>query len=309
MDNVCHTLAGAAIGHTGLKRRTRFAQGALMISANVPDLDVLVFLTDVPSVAFRRGWTHGVLAQALLPVLVTGAFWAVDRLRPRRAVDTPPFNGAWLLLLAYLGVYSHVLLDLLNNYGVRLLTPLDWRWFYGDAVFIIDPWLWLALGAGVWLARRRRSAAPGRWAVVFAACYIALVVGSARLARDLVADEWRRQHGAPPRALMVGPRPVTPLVRDVIVDAGDSYAVGVFDWRTRAVMWEEQRLPKNDLLPEVAQARGDPGVQAFLVWSRFPFWRIESDPAGSRVTVGDARFITAVRGFAASVVIAAPKGS
>jgi inner membrane protein len=46
MDNVCHTLVGAAIGHTGLKRRTRFAQGALMISANVPDLDVLVFLTE-----------------------------------------------------------------------------------------------------------------------------------------------------------------------------------------------------------------------------------------------------------------------
>ena len=309
MDNVCHTLVGAAIGHTGLKRRTRFAQGALMISANVPDLDVLIFLTDVPSVAFRRGWTHGVLAQALLPVLVTGAFWAVDRLRPRRAVDTPPFNPVWMLLLAYVGVYSHVLLDLLNNYGVRLLTPLEWRWFYGDAVFIIDPWLWLALGAGVWLARRQRSSRPARWAVGVAACYIALVVGSARMARDIVADEWRREHGTSPRALMVGPRPVTPLVRDVIVDAGDSYAVGVFDWGARGVRWEEQRLPKNDQRPEVAEARNDPAVQAFLVWSRFPFWRLEPDGAGTRVTVGDARFITAVRGFAASVVIAAPKGS
>lgn len=104
---------------------------------------------------------------------------------------------------------------------------------------------------------------------------------------------------------MVGPRPVTPLVREVIVDAGDNYAVGVFDWRTRQVSWEAQRLPKNDTLPEVARAREDPGVRAFLVWSRFPFWRVEPDAAGTRVTVGDARFITAVRGFAASVVIPA----
>lgn len=309
MDNVCHTLVGAAIGHTGLKRRTRFAQGALMISANAPDLDVLVFLTDVPSVAFRRGWTHGVLAQALLPVLVTGAFWAVDRFRPRRDAATPPFNAAWMLLLAYLGVYSHVLLDLLNNYGVRLLTPVEWRWFYGDAVFIIDPWLWLALGVGVWLARRRRSSTPARWAVAMAACYIAAVVVSAWVARDIVVDQWRRDHGAAPHALMVGPRPITPLVRDVIVDAGDGYAVGVFDWRTRDVTWEDERLPKNVARPEVARARDDPGVQAFLVWSRFPFWRIEADPAGTRVTVGDARFITGVRGFAASVVLAKPKGS
>ena len=304
MDNVCHTLVGAAIGHTGLKRRTRFAQGVLMVSANVPDLDVLVFLTDVPSVAFRRGWTHGVLAQTLLPVLVTGAFWAVDRLRPRRADDTPAFHQGWALLLAIVGVYSHVLLDLLNNYGVRLMAPLDWRWFYGDAVFIIDPWLWLALGAGVWLARRRQSFTPARWAVAVAACYIAVVVGSARLARDIVADEWRREYGASPRALMVGPRPITPLVRDVIVDAGDSYAVGVFDWRMRGVVWEEQRVPKNDRRPEVAQARNDPGVQAFLVWSRFPFWRIERDAEGTRVTVGDARFMGAVRGFSQSTIVA-----
>ena len=55
MDNVCHTLVGAAFGEAGLKRRTRFGGATLMIAANLPDLDVLVFTTDVPSVAFRRG--------------------------------------------------------------------------------------------------------------------------------------------------------------------------------------------------------------------------------------------------------------
>ena len=39
-----------------------------MIGANLPDVDVLVFTTAIPAVSFRRGWTHGVVGQALLPV-------------------------------------------------------------------------------------------------------------------------------------------------------------------------------------------------------------------------------------------------
>ncbi len=73
MDNVCHTLVGAALGEAGLKHRTRFGLATLMVASNLPDVDVLVFATSTPSVAFRRGWTHGVLADALLPALLTAA--------------------------------------------------------------------------------------------------------------------------------------------------------------------------------------------------------------------------------------------
>lgn len=304
MDNVCHTLVGAAIGHTGLRRRTRFAQSALMVAANVPDVDVLVLLTDVPSVAFRRGWTHGVFAQLLLPCAVVAVFALANRLRPPRAGgDAPPFRPWWILLLACLGVISHVLLDLLNNYGIRLLAPTDWRWFYGDAVFIIDPWLWLTLGLGVWLARRRRSAVPARWAVGVALAYVLALVWSARAAEARVLSQWVREQGAPPVSTMVGPRPLTPLTRDVIVDAGANYARGTFDWRTGRVTWDAQRVFKNDHWPHIAVARGDPAVRGFLLWARFPFWRLEPAPAGMTVTVGDARFTGAVRGFSQSVVV------
>jgi membrane-bound metal-dependent hydrolase YbcI (DUF457 family) len=161
MDNVCHTLVGAAFGEAGLKQRTRFGQSTLMIAANLPDLDVLVFATDVPSVAFRRGWTHGTMAQALLPVLLATTFYAIGRMRSVRA-DGVPVRMGWLLLLSYVGVLSHVALDWLNSYGIRLPMPFDGRWFYGDTLFIIDPWLWLTLGVGVWLARRRGGPGPAR---------------------------------------------------------------------------------------------------------------------------------------------------
>jgi inner membrane protein len=302
MDNLCHTLVGAAIGEAGLKTRTAYGNATLMIAANLPDIDVLVFATGTPSVAFRRGWTHGVLAQALLPLVLTAVIYLAASRRQRRGGESPLHVG-WLLALAYLGLYSHVLLDLLNNYGLRLLAPVNWRWFYGDSLFIVDPWLWLSLGAGTWLARRRLSTSPARLALVAATLYIGAMVISGRVARDVVADAWQAERGQPLQRLMVGPQPVTPLTRAVIVDAGDHYESGTFSWLPARVAFDGAPVPKNDRRPEVAAARSDPGVTAFLVWSRFPFWTLEPLPEGTRVTVADMRFMAGGRRFSASTVV------
>jgi glycosyltransferase involved in cell wall biosynthesis len=90
-----------------------------------------VFLTDVSPVSFRRGWTHGLPAQVLLPLAVALLFWLVGRFRSVRDERDPPLHVGWLVLLSGIGVYSHVLLDLLNTYGVRLLAPLEWNEPFG----------------------------------------------------------------------------------------------------------------------------------------------------------------------------------
>ena len=274
-----------------------------MIAANLPDIDVLVFTTSTPSVAFRRGWTHGIASQALLPIALTGLIWLVARWRPGGR-DRPVHLG-WVLALSYIGVYSHVLLDLLNNYGVRLLAPVNWRWFYGDSVFIIDPWLWIVLAGGIWLARRQASAAPARRAVLIALLYIGAMVVTARLARDIVIDAWQAEHGRTVDRLMVGPVPITPLQRAVIVDAGDHYDSGTFTWWPTRVTFDPASVPKNDDRPEVAIAREAPNVRAFLVWSRFPFWTLEPVAGGTRVTVADMRFMATGARFSASTVVTA----
>jgi inner membrane protein len=306
---------GAAFGEAGLKRRTRFGNAVLMISANLPDIDVLVFATSTPAVSFRRGWTHGVLAQLLLPIALTATAAIVHRVWPATstptAEDEPRFNAWWILLLSYVGVYSHVLLDYLNNYGVRLLAPFDWQWFYGDAVFIVDPWLWLSLGAGTWLAWKRRTPAPARGALVFATAYAIAMLLSARAAREVVVRTWEQTRGAAPIALMVGPRPVTPFTRDVIVDAGEHYEIGTFSWSGPSITFDRDRIPKNDALPAVRAARSAPVIRAFLTWARFPFWTVDAGSNGTSVTVGDMRFagfgaLRAVGGrarFAATVIV------
>ncbi len=302
MDNVCHTLVGAAFGEAGLKQRTRFGNATLMIAANLPDLDAIVFATDVPSVAFRRGWTHGTIAQLLLPPLLTAACCALDRIRPAPAAAMRT-RARSLLLLSYLGVLSHVALDWLNNYGVRLLMPFDNAWFYGDTLFIVDPWLWLTLGTGVWLARRWGESRPARQALVLAMAYIAAMSVTAQVARGIVAGAWLTDHGSEPRTLMVGPAPVTPFRREVIVDAGTYYATGTFTWLPPRVTFDPLVVPKNDGAPPVARAREVPSVRGFLVWSRFPFWTLAQTDAGTRVTVGDMRFVGRRGLFVQSVTV------
>jgi inner membrane protein len=301
VDNICHTLVGASFGEAGLKRQTRFGNTTLMIAANLPDVDVLVFASSLPAVAFRRGWTHGILAQALLPIALTAAMLGVNRLFPGRA-DEPPVRTRGLLLLSYVGVLSHVALDLLNNYGVRLLMPFSNRWFYGDAVFIIDPWLWLTLGTGIWLTRRRGIPTAARYGLTLAAVYIAAMCINARVARNVVLDEWRAIRGGAPVSLMVGPQPVTPFRRQVIVDGGLDYETGTLDLLSRRLTLDAVILRK-DTDPRVARAREAPHIRAFLVWSRFPVWTLEETSEGTRVSVSDLRFAGRGAPFVQSVVI------
>src|SRR3546814_3011978 len=83
--------------------------------------------------------------------------------RGKRPTGRLPVHMGWLLALAYIGCLSHPALDWLNNYGIRLLEPFSHRWFYGASIFIIDLWIWIALGVSVWLSlRRERLAAADR---------------------------------------------------------------------------------------------------------------------------------------------------
>ncbi len=80
--------------------------------------------------------------------------------------QSPPMRPGVLLGIAFLGVWSHPLLDWLNTYGIRLLMPFNDTWFYGDTLFIIDPWVWLLAGAGVVLARSESWRGISGWIVL-----------------------------------------------------------------------------------------------------------------------------------------------
>jgi inner membrane protein len=75
-------------------------------------------------------------------------------------------------------------MDWLNSYGVRLLMPFSNRWFYGDALFIVDPVLYVVFGAAVVWSRIRIARAhpaparPARLGLTVAAVYVAVMLMS-----------------------------------------------------------------------------------------------------------------------------------
>src|ERR671912_2928739 len=108
MDNVCPSLLGAALGKAGLARRTPLGMTTLVVANNLPDVDVAVFATDTLAMSFRRGWTHGVLAQLTLPIALTGAMLLYDRYYRKKSSPADRAHPGQLLLLSYIGVLLHV---------------------------------------------------------------------------------------------------------------------------------------------------------------------------------------------------------
>jgi inner membrane protein len=166
MDNITHTLVGLAAAKAGLERLSPGATVVCLVAANSPDADIVALAGGRWFyLEHHRGITHsvvGTLVMALLvPLLVYACGRAVARLRGK-----PPRTHLKGLILASLVVTAtHPLLDLTNSYGLRPWLPWSGRWYYGDLVFIVDPWLWLALGGAAFLATSRTRWRVAAWAV------------------------------------------------------------------------------------------------------------------------------------------------
>jgi inner membrane protein len=294
MDNVCHTLLGAALAQTGLKKRSPLGATTLLIAANLPDLDIISLAWGGSTMfAFRRGWTHGVLALSIWPFILAGAVVLVDRTVARRGARYGPLVG-----LAAIGVLSHILLDLLNTYGVRWLMPFSERWYYGDTLFILDMWVWLMLGVGVFVSVRRERRGTGDWrrparaALALAAVYTVGMFTLGRLAAAQVRFELRAA-GVPVVRVLASPLPLTPVTRDVVVDEGDGYLVGRI--RTGGNFVEEGHWPKqnpfdDDGDPAIALAASTPAAAAFLRWARYPTYLVDRRGGTTVVHFIDLRF-------------------
>lgn len=312
MDNLCHTLVGAALGSAGLARRKPLATATLLIGANLPDVDgfTYAFLDGPTSLAFRRGWTHGILAMAVLPVVLAAAMVGWDQMVRRRLEKSRgqalractrrssriPARFRALLLPAFAAVLSHPLLDFLNTYGVRFLYPFSERWFYGDTLFIVDPWVWLALAVGVAFARVRRRRGnprpdlPARAALAGVVAYVVVMMGSSFAGRVIVRRAARAAGVAPSGRVLVSPLPLVPTWRMALVEEPGGYRFGSLRWTPLPVVRFDEFRRVNDDDPAVVAAKRLRSFRQFLVWARFPYYDVRREGSSAVVTAGDARY-------------------
>ena len=184
MENLTHTCVGYLLARTGLRRLSPLGTAALVIGANLPDIDVLYTLSGDPTtyLVHHRGLSHSFVGLVGLSLIQTAFLWGIGRYLPRKAMPQPCPHFGWLFLLSLIALASHFILDYTNSYGVRPWLPFSNQWYYGDLVFIADPYLWLLLGgACVWYATKKvwSVVSTGLLAVVLTA--LVFTVGSALL--------------------------------------------------------------------------------------------------------------------------------
>lgn len=328
MDPIAHTLVGSALAEAGLKRLSRYASATLIIGANLPDIDAVAqFWGDDVALYVRRGWSHGILAMLVLPLMLAGVVWAWHRWRGWRSADSPPFRPLAIVALAFIGVWSHPLLDWLNTYGVRLLMPFSETWFYGDTLFIIDPWFWLLTAAGLVLACRHRGGLIG-WALL-AALTSLLIVNSALAPLPvkilwllgivaIAAFRWRRalpgtwssRVGLATLTLYIGSTHglarlaeahyVGGLVKPQHVQSnpmpGNPFAhrvVTVFHTHYRVIGHDGKIIEVPRLAPDriVQAAMANGTIKGFMKWTRFPYWRVRETADSWIVEFRDLRYL------------------
>ena len=300
MDNLTHSLVGALLGQMGLKRKTGLAMPTLIIAANIPDTDaVAVLLGGQQHLAIRRGITHGPIAMVVLPLLLWGAMLWLDAWQTRRGKRPEkrlPVHKGWLLALAFIGCLSHPLFDWFNSYGIRLLEPFSSQWFYGDTIFIIDIWLWIALIAGVWISLRRERKGATNWhmpavgSLVAICAYIlvnGLITGHAEKATARAVEQ---KHSFVPSLVVANPVPVHFWKREVLWRDAARFGQATYSALNNVVVDDQVGLHQMEGDLTKALVKNDVDGTAYLFWSRMPVVRIVGKDANQRLTVSDQRF-------------------
>jgi inner membrane protein len=258
----------------GLKRLSPRAMPTLILAANLPDVDSFVAgALGCDPLAAHRGFTHGIGGLVTMPFLAVAIIFAGEKLFSGNA-RALKLRG--LILVSFLGVLSHPLLDLMNTYGVRLLEPFSHQWFYGDTLFIADPWIWIMLILGLefsWRAERleRDWTRPAAWAFTAMLLYVglncAISARSAALVRPMV------ERVAPARMIVAGEVPLEFWKRqiawrgDAVGGTGEYNLLGGLD----DAHLDPELVPLRLDDPRLRNAEvRDPHVRAFLFWSRMP---------------------------------------
>jgi inner membrane protein len=313
MDNLTHTATGLFLSRVGLKRWTPLAAPIVMLAANAPDVDIVSAAGgSLNYLHFHRHLTHSLLAMplmALLPVLLV-------RLIARKPVN---WLGAWAA--AMIAVASHLLLDLTNSYGIRLLLPFSARWMRLDITNVVDVWIWVVfffsiaapfLGRLVGSEIGSRATKPalyGRGAAWCALAFLLLYNGgrAALHARAVAIADSRVYQGATPLRVAAVPNATNPWRWRAIVETSDFYAMQYVQLGDEFDPTHADIYHKPDPDPAIDVARRERTFDEFLKFSQYPLWQVSPAPEpenAKTVEVIDLRFGTPLSpGFMAGAVV------
>jgi inner membrane protein len=299
LDNVTHSLTGLFLSHAGLNRFTPNATILLVLAANAPDIDILMLAGGgLNYFHFHRHLTHSLFFSPLLGFALLCLFQLGLHLLRR-----PPIPWLAGFFVAMAGIGSHLLLDLTNNYGERLLLPFDGRWLAADICAIYDlgifivfffclaaPLLSKLVGGEIGGSRQQKY--PSRFFPILALLFLVIYDGARYTLheRALAMLDARQYDGTTALRVAAFPDPVNPFLWKGVAESATAYRVydlnllGSFDPASAQPVF---KLEENSAIRAASQ------TEAFRVmrdFSRFPLFRVIPVEDGTQVLLGDLRF-------------------
>jgi inner membrane protein len=276
MDNITHSLVGLMLARAGLEKSTPHGAAMMVLAANAPDVDAIFWFTGTQSyLQWHRSYPHAIFFTplvALLPMLLA-------RVR---------FSGA-SFLCSLTGVFSHLLLDWTNSYGIPLALPFSWHRFRLDIANVFDVWIWtILLAAAILMALAPRVRGTLAWAGLLALLVFDGVrfASHARAVNLLAARSNYR--GAPPQRVTAFPGAFHPLAWRGVVEAPGLVSVLPVDVVNGP--GAPRVYPLAPPIPAMDAALRTPPFQVFSQWSQLPFWKVTPFAEGQRLDLIDLRF-------------------
>ncbi len=315
MDNVTHTLFGVTLARAGLQRLTPSATLLLILSANIPDIDILALTGGQLSyLENHRGYTHTFLALPFLALACVG----LTALLARKKL---PLGPAWIV--ACVGVGSHLLLDWTNSYGVRPFLPFSSRWFYLDLNALYDVVILAAMLLALfvpWFIGLIESEIGGRKKIkgqgsaIVALLSLLLFEGGRYTLHDRALAELQAHDYDGEEAIRVAalPEPISPLHwRGVVETPGAFRLVPVSAFELNGGS-DSRVFYKPEKSSAYVVATNTEPFRYMAYFSRFPVWGeqpVEVDRLlGKRLDMTDLRFGAPGEGTFHAIAILTPDG-
>jgi len=306
MEPVTHALTSIALGRAGLNKITRAATPMLLVSGLIADVDWVTRLAGAGAfLSGHRTVTHSLIGTAAIVAAVAAAAWLTGRKYPKYAVGIYP-----ALIICAIGASAHLLLDMLNGYGVKLLWPFSAKWYAWDLADSVDFWILFFLLVGLLtpelfrLVLEEIGSKPKRQGrqrgAIFGLVFVALVVAGRGFLhqRAIALLDSREYRGQTELQVAAFPRPSNPLVWSGVVETDNA----VFNLDVPLV-------PGRTFDPELADVHYKPQPSLtiksavsssvaieFLNFARFPLANVEPVGPGLQVRLRDMRFESELAG-------------
>ena len=300
MEPVTHALTSIALGRAGLNKVTRMASPILLVSGLAADADWITRFGGARAwLHGHRTATHSLLGTAVLVAAVASGFWLAGKKYPKFAVGIIP-----ALLISAIGAGVHLLLDLMNGSGVKLLWPFSAKWYSWDIVDSVDAWIIFFLLAGLLLPElfrlvldeigsKPKKRGGQRGAIVGLALVTLFIAGRAVAHQRAIALlDSREYRGQAPLSLAAFPRRSTPLSWAGVVETDNTIVnvnvplgpTSAFDPDLADVHFKPEESPA------LKNAVNSITALDFLKYARFPLASVEPDGDGYQVRLRDMRF-------------------